>query len=109
MKAFSVEPNPRVYIYSEAVSMCCHFRGLSKIVKEEMGKEPSSGDLFVFMNSKNTYMKVLFWSHDGLCIFSKVLPYGEFEFKGGVKQMNISEMNHLIDYVLTAKRMQEAA
>lgn len=109
MKSFSVEPNPHVYIYSEAVSMCRHFRGLSRIVKEEMGKEPSSGDLFVFMNSKNTYLKVLFWSHDGMCIFSKVLPQGEFEFKGGVKQMSIADLNRLIDHVLEAKKLQEAA
>lgn len=54
------------------------YDGLYGLVKQGLGRDPLSGDLFLFVNRQRTGCKVLVWDGTGLCIFQKRLERGRF-------------------------------
>jgi transposase len=54
------------------------FDGLSALVSRELGRDPLSGDFFLFVNRTRTLAKVLVWDGTGLCIYGKRLEQGRF-------------------------------
>jgi transposase len=68
----------RVYAYPEAVDLRKGYDGLFGLVKQGLGRDPLSGDLFLFVNARRKGCKVLVWDGTGLCIFQKRLEYGRF-------------------------------
>lgn len=52
--------------------------GLSTMVREELGREPQSGDLYVFRNRRKDLVKVLFYDPLGCCLLAKRLHKGRF-------------------------------
>lgn len=68
----------RVFAYPEAVDLRKGFDGLFGLVKQGLGRDPLSGDLFLFVNARRTGCKVLVWDGTGLCIFQKRLERGRF-------------------------------
>jgi transposase len=68
----------RVYAYPEAVDLRKGYDGLFGLVKQGLGRDPLSGDLFLFVNAKRKGCKVLVWDGTGLCIFQKRLERGRF-------------------------------
>jgi len=67
-----------VYGFSGPVDLRKGYDGLGGLVSGELGQDPLSGDLFLFVNRKRTMAKVLLWDGTGLCIFSKRLEEGRF-------------------------------
>jgi len=63
----------RVYAYPEAVDLRKGYDGLFGLVKQGLGRDPLSGDLFLFVNARRKGCKVLVWDGTGLCIFQKRL------------------------------------
>lgn len=100
MKAFTVANTARVYVYSDPVSMSRSFPGLSDLVSAKLKKKPESGDLYLFVNKKKTYLKVLFWAKDGFCIFAKKLPKGIFDSEGWGSTMKITELEEMVNRVV---------
>jgi transposase len=72
------EPNLNVWLYNRPTDMRKQFDGLSALAQSKMNCQTSSGDLFVFINRKRTYMKVLYYSKGGYCLWSKRLEQGRF-------------------------------
>jgi transposase len=68
----------RVFAYPEAVDLRNGYDGLFGLVKQGLGRDPLSGDLFLFVNARRTSCKVLVWDGTGLCIFQKRLERGRF-------------------------------
>ena len=68
----------RVWLYTKPTDMRKSFQGLIALVKSQLEEEPVSGQLFVFVNRRKTYMKVLYYSQGGFCIWSKRLTQGQF-------------------------------
>jgi transposase len=68
----------RVYAYPEAVDLRKGYDGLFGLVKQGLGRDPLSGDLFLFVNARRKGCKVLLWDGTGLCIFQKRLERGRF-------------------------------
>ena len=68
----------RVYAYPEAVDLRKGYDGLFGLVKQGLGRDPLSGDLFLFVNQRRKGCKVLLWDGTGLCIFQKRLERGRF-------------------------------
>lgn len=68
----------RVYAYPEAVDLRNGYDGLFGLVKQGLGRDPLSGDLFLFVNARRKGCKVLVWDGTGLCIFQKRLEKGRF-------------------------------
>jgi transposase len=54
------------------------FDGLSALVREQLGGDPLSGDLFLFVSRNRIRAKVLHWDGTGLCIYAKRLEKGNF-------------------------------
>jgi hypothetical protein len=46
------------------------------LVKTGLGRDPRSGELFLFVNKRRAGCKVLVWDSTGLCIFQKRLERG---------------------------------
>jgi transposase len=54
------------------------FDGLAGLVQTVLGEDPFNGHLFVFRGRRGHLAKVLWWSGDGYCLFSKRLDRGHF-------------------------------
>lgn len=54
------------------------FDGLCGIVGSELGRNPTSGEVFVFLNRKRTHIKLLHWEHGGFVLYYKRLESGTF-------------------------------
>lgn len=68
----------RVFAYAQPVDMRKGFDGLYGLVREELGEDPLSGDLFLFVSRNRIRAKVLAWDGTGLCLYSKRLEQGRF-------------------------------
>ena len=69
----------RYYFYRHATDMRKSFNGLSGIVRSELGANPVSGDVFIFVNRRRNRVKLLVWDRTGYVIFYKHLQQGTFE------------------------------
>lgn len=67
-----------VYAFGAPTDLRKGFDGLSGLVTGELGQDPLSGDLFLFVNRTQTLAKVLVWDGTGLCVYSKRLEQGRF-------------------------------
>jgi len=73
-------PSVRIWAAIEPVDMRRGFDGLSALVRDTLGAEVASGDLYVFRNKQGDKLKILFASRQGLCLFAKRLERGVFHF-----------------------------
>jgi transposase len=56
------------------------FDGLQAVVTAHLGKDPLSGDLFVFRNKRGDRLKILAWQGDGFALYLRRLEKGTFAF-----------------------------
>jgi transposase len=70
----------RVYLCLEPTDMRRSFDGLCRMVREFVGADPLSGDLFVFRSKRGDRVKLLYWVGDGLAIWYRRLEEGTFVF-----------------------------
>jgi transposase len=68
----------RVFAYGAPADLRKGFDGLQGLVATELGRDPLSGDCFLFVNRARTRAKVLVWDGTGLCIYQKRLEEGRF-------------------------------
>ncbi|HZE04517.1 MAG TPA: IS66 family insertion sequence element accessory protein TnpB [Solirubrobacteraceae bacterium] len=68
----------RVYAYSEPADLRKGFDGLAGLVTSALGRDPLSGDLFLFVSRNRQRAKVLLWDGTGLCLYAKRLERGRF-------------------------------
>lgn len=73
------DPNLRIWLYTEPTDMRKQFDGLMALAKHKMQGQVVEGQLFVFVNRKRTYIKALYYSRGGLCLWSKRLERGCFQ------------------------------
>jgi len=73
----------RYFVFQGAADMRNGFDGLCGLVRDHLGCNPLSGDVFVFFNRPRTHVKILWWDQDGFAIYSKRLERGAFERPAG--------------------------
>ncbi len=56
---------------------------LSGLIRNEVGKDPMSGELFVFFCRARKRVKILLWDDDGYAMYQKRLERGTFEMPEG--------------------------
>ena len=56
------------------------FDGLQAVVRDYLGRDPLSGDLFVFRNRRGDRLKVLAWQGDSFTLYLRRLERGTFAF-----------------------------
>ena len=75
---FSLNDSLTYWLYSKPTDMRKSFHTLSGIVNNEMGQNPSNGDVYIFINKRRNRMKLLHWEPGGMVIYSKMLDKGTF-------------------------------
>jgi transposase len=70
----------RIWLAHEAVDGRKGFDTLCGIVRQALGRDPLSGDLFVFRNRSSARIKILFWDVNGLVLYAKRLEQGTFRW-----------------------------
>ena len=73
----------RIWLCRRATDMRRSFDGLSAMVRNDLGADPSDGSWFVFVNRRRTMLTVLAFDGDGWCIWAKRLEAGRFAGRGG--------------------------
>ena len=68
----------RVFLVAGATDMRKSFDSLSGVVREALGDDPLSGDLFVFCNRLRNRLKVLYMDESGMWVCAKRLEGGTF-------------------------------
>jgi len=68
----------RVFAYGAPVDMRKGYDGLSALVRDELGRDVLSGDLFLFVNRARRRAKVLHFDGSGLGLYAKRLDKGQF-------------------------------
>lgn len=69
----------KFYLYPQAVDMRQSFDGLSGLVTTGLGRDPLSGEVYVFVNRRRDRLKLLVWDRTGFWIFYKRLEGGTFQ------------------------------
>ena len=69
----------KVYLAKDAIDMRKGFPGLISLTEAVLRAEPTSGHLFMFVNRRRDFMKILYWDGTGFCIWSKRLERGSFQ------------------------------
>jgi len=74
----SLPRSVRVWAYPQPTDLRRGYNGLVSLVEQQLGRDPLSGDLYLFVNRTRRASKVLLWDGTGLCIFMKRLEQGRF-------------------------------
>jgi len=72
----SLAPTVRVFVAVAPFNMHRSFDGLAG---EVLRLNPLDGHLYVFLNTRRTMVKALFFDRSGFCVFSKRLAQGSFQ------------------------------
>jgi transposase len=86
-----------VFAFGGPIDMRKGFDGLAAVVTQDLGRDPLSGDVFLFVNRTRKRAKVLLWDGTGLCIYAKRLEQGRFaclwrETAGDTVRLTMSEL-----------------
>lgn len=86
-----------VWAYPAPADLRNGYDGLSALVEGKLGRDPLSGDCFVFVNRRLNRAKVLVWDGTGLCVYQKRLEEGRFAAlwkreRGGAIELTMSEL-----------------
>ena len=76
---FSLSDNLQYYLCTGATDMRKGFDTLCGVVRSQMGRDPLSGEVFIFVNGSRSTIKLLHWESGGLVIYHKRLESGCFE------------------------------
>jgi transposase len=71
-------PAVTIYLCDAPIDMRCSFDGLAAIVRNNLGLDPMTGHLFLFLSKRGDRAKLLFWDKDGYALFYKRLEKGRF-------------------------------
>jgi transposase len=69
----------RIFVCTTPTNMTYSFDSLMGRSQEIFDQDPTSGHLFLFFNRRRDRLKILFWDHDGFCIWYKRLEVGTFQ------------------------------
>jgi transposase len=76
----SLPPTVRIYLAAQPTDLRKSFDSLAAVVREGLGSDPLSGDIFVFRNKAADRIKLLIWEEDGYAIWYKRLEAGCYRF-----------------------------
>lgn len=75
----SLPPSVRYFLYRQQTDMRKGFDGLSGHVRNELGRDPLTGDIFIFINRRRNQIKLLLFEGDGFSVYHKRLERGTYE------------------------------
>ena len=75
----SLNSSLKFYLYYPSTDMRKSFDGLCGIVQSQMGSDPCSGHVYIFMNKQRNKIKLLHWEEGGFVLYYKRLESGNIE------------------------------
>lgn len=73
--------------------MRCGVYSLAGLVKNKLGRDPLTGDVFIFIGKSGNQIRLLQWDTDGYALYVKRLESGTFERPaGGKMQLSAEEL-----------------
>jgi transposase len=73
---FALTTSHRFLLYRKVTDFRKGFDGLCGLVHNELDREPTSGEVFVFINRTRDRIKLLHWQHGGFVLYYKRLEKG---------------------------------
>lgn len=70
----------RIYIAIGNTDLRKSINGLSQLVAENFSIDVFSGNLFAFCNRRRNIIKILYWDHNGFCLWLKRLEKDRFHW-----------------------------
>lgn len=70
----------RIFIHIVPIDMRKSIDGLSAQVIDHFGKDPQSGDIYLFRNKSGDKVKALYWDRNGFVMHYKRLERARFKF-----------------------------
>lgn len=108
-------PGVKVHVALGYTDMRNGLDGLAMLVQRVLEQDPFSGHMFVFRGRRADLIKVLFWDGNGLCLFTKRLEQGRFQWPvtevGGSVALSSAQLSMLIegiDWRTTERRWRPA-
>ena len=93
-------PGVQVWLACGHTDMRKGFDGLSALVQQQLGKDPFSGQLFVFRGRRGDLVKISIWDGQGLCLYAKRLEKGRFiwpQAKDGSAALTAAQLSMLLE------------
>src|SRR5690625_5712773 len=75
---FCLNSSHRYHLYRGVCDMRKSFNGLSGLVRNELNRDPASGEVFVYLNRRRPLIKLLHWEAGGYVLYDKRLAQGAF-------------------------------
>jgi transposase len=95
------------HLYRKETDMRKGFNLLCGIVTNELGRQVTNGDAFIFINKPRTHLKLLVYEQGGFTIFYRRLEKGAFEvpfFDLDAKSMQIT--SNQLHFILQGVSLQ---
>lgn len=105
---FSLGSSHHYYLYQSPCDMRKNMDGLSGLVSSELGRNPTSGEVFVFINRRRTHIKLLHWEAGGFVLYYKRLETGTFPLprNASVSQLSWSDLVLMVQGLRIIKSRQ---
>lgn len=97
---FFPESQVTIWLYAKVTDMRKSFDGLSALVKNHLLENPLGGHLFVFINRRQTQVKILYFDRSGYCLWSKRLEEGRFNYnkaQGEKQRLNWTQLKLMLE------------
>ena len=104
---FSLGSSHRYFLYRGACDMRKSFDGLCGLIRSELQRSPTSGEVFVFLNRRGTHMKLLHWERGGFVLYYKRLEQGSFAVPKRLPSSGVltwSELVLMVEGILVEKQ-----
>ena len=92
---------PAVYLCATPVDFRKGMQSLAVLVENDLQKDPFMEGLFVFCNRPRTSIKMLYWAHNGFCLWQKRLEKERFFWPRrelpAVVELTVEQLNWLLD------------
>jgi transposase len=103
---FSLTSSNKYFLYSVPTDMRKSFDALSGIISSQMLKNPTSGEVFIFINKTRTRIKLLHWETGGFTLYYKRLETGTLELpeiteKTQTLQINWTDLVFIVQGIST--------
>ena len=106
---FSLDTTHRFLLYRGITDFRKGFDGLSGLVRNELGRDPASGEVYVFINRRRNRIKLLQWQQGGFVMYYKRLEKGTFTFtslsaaSGSSMELSYAELVMMIQGISVEK------
>ena len=85
---FALTSTCSYYLRHQPTDMRLGINGLSGLVRGQLHRNPTSGEVFIFINRRRDKTKLLRWEKTGFVLYYKCLEAGTFELSAWEKKEN---------------------